>query len=59
MEPRFCSFDCEHAKAEHATSAAKSCMTFNGVYCKKLKRRVPKGIPCMAQGKGSKSKKKK
>ncbi|MDH4226968.1 MAG: hypothetical protein OEV59_04340 [Deltaproteobacteria bacterium] len=47
-EPLFCSFDCAHAKAEVATSAAKSCMTFNAVFCKKIKRRVPKGTPCQA-----------
>ena len=46
METKFCSFDCKHAKAETATSAAGSCMTFNAVYCKKLKRRISKGMPC-------------
>jgi len=51
---RFCSFDCRHAKAENATSAAKSCMTFNGVYCRKLRRRVPKGAPCQVPGGGNK-----
>ena len=50
MSPNFCSFDCEDAKAEHGTSAAKSCMTFNAVYCKKLKRQVSKGVPCMVEG---------
>lgn len=45
-EIRFCSFDCKEAKAETATSAAGSCMTFNAVYCKKLKRRISKGMPC-------------
>jgi hypothetical protein len=46
MEVKFCSFNCKHARAERATSAAKSCMTFNGVYCRKLKKRVSKGSLC-------------
>jgi hypothetical protein len=45
-EIRFCSFDCENAEAEEGTSASDSCMTFNAIYCKKLKRRVHKGMPC-------------
>ncbi|VAV84134.1 hypothetical protein MNBD_DELTA01-763 [hydrothermal vent metagenome] len=49
MEIKFCSFGCKHAKAEQATSAAKSCMTFNSVYCKKLKRRISKGTICPAE----------
>ncbi len=60
MDIKFCSFDCAHARAEEATSAAKSCMTFNAVYCKKLKRRVPKGILCQVETKaGGTGKKKK
>ena len=43
---RFCSFDCIYAKAEESTSAGKSCMTFNGVWCRKLRRHVPKGALC-------------
>ncbi len=53
MEVRFCSFDCRYAKAEKATSAAESCMTFNAVYCRKLKRRISKGMLCPA-AKGTK-----
>lgn len=48
LEPtlRFCSFDCKYARAEKAVSADRSCMTFNGVWCRKLRRHVPKGILC-------------
>ncbi len=46
MELIFCSFGCKHAKAEKATSAGKSCMTFNSVYCKKLKKRISKWTIC-------------
>ncbi len=48
-EVRFCSFDCTHAKAERSVSADRSCMTFNCVWCKKLKRHVPKGMVCRAE----------
>ncbi|MEE9614714.1 MAG: hypothetical protein V3W31_07145 [Thermodesulfobacteriota bacterium] len=50
MEIKFCSFDCEYAGAEKDTSAAKSCMTFNAVYCKKLKKNVHKGSVCTVKG---------
>ena len=53
-ELKFCSFDCEHGAARAATSASGSCMTFNAVYCKKLRRAVSKGILCPVKPKKKK-----
>lgn len=46
MTISFCSFSCKFALALEATSASKSCMTFNMVYCSLLKKQMAKGVPC-------------
>jgi len=47
---KYCDLDCEYAEfPDKLTDGSLSCRTFVGLYCKKLKRIVPKHGRCIAE----------
>jgi len=53
--PDFCGFQCPHSAFPPADTAGL-CRTMAAVYCKKLRRLVPKNGPCAWAAQGAKKK---
>ena len=47
---RWCDLSCPEAEfpRQEAVDGAGSCRTFSALYCRRLKRLVPKNAPCQA-----------
>lgn len=54
---QWCDLKCPEAEfpKDDAVDGAGSCRTFAALYCKRLKRLVPKNAPCQAPGDPPKS----